>query len=287
MLRPIALAFGIALFVLPAPAPLRAETALQVEAPSPAAVVTEALRIGDLIEVLREEGLDYAGTLDQEMLGGSGGERWLATVGEIYDAGRLQRLFDQGLAAELTPADEPHADAIRGFFTGDLGGRILDLEIEARRSLLDEAVEDAARVAWADLEAAKDPRAELITRFAEANDLIESNVSGALNSNLAFYRGLVEEGALGDGMTEEDMLADVWGQEPELRAETSEWLFPYLSLAYSALSDSEIEDYIAFSETPAGRRMNAALFATFGRMFDTLSYDLGRALARNMRGQDI
>ena len=85
--------------------------------------------------------------------------------------------------------------------------------------------------------AERDPRLDLLDRFAEANDLIEENVSGALNSNLAFYRGMSEGGAFtGAEMTEEEMLSEVWSQEDDIRAETAGWLYPFLMLAYESVS---------------------------------------------------
>jgi hypothetical protein len=93
----------------------------------------------------------------------------------------------------------------------------------------------------------------MLRRFAEANDLIESNVAGALNANLAFLKAMAEAGGGGTvGGDAEAMLAEVWGQEAAVRAETEAWLFPFLALAYQPLSDSDLEAYVAFSETPEG-----------------------------------
>jgi hypothetical protein len=51
---------------------------------------------------------------------------------------------------------------------------------------------------------------------------------------------------------EELMLSEVWGQEPELRRDTIEWLYSFQLSAYSGLSDADIEAYTAFSATDAG-----------------------------------
>jgi len=57
----------------------------------------------------------------------------------------------------------------------------VSFEISARRALLDDAIEEAAKVIWQDLQGEFDPRTELIERFVEVNDLIEENVAGAMN----------------------------------------------------------------------------------------------------------
>jgi hypothetical protein len=153
--------------------------------------------------------------------------------------------------------------------------------------LLDDAVEDAAKVAAADMAQDHDPRLALIRDFAVAGDLIEMNVAGAMNANLAFYQGMAETGGFAEEMTEDQILSDVWGQEPQVRADTEEWLFPYLALAYQPLSDEDLEAYTAFWETAAGKRLNTALFAAFDVVFTDISRDLGRAAALQMQGDDI
>ena len=48
-----------------------------------------------------------------------------------------------------------------------------------------------------------------------------------------------------------------------------------------------METYIAFSETPAARAFNAALFAGFDAVFEAMSYRLGSAAALFMTGQRL
>jgi hypothetical protein len=110
---------------------------------------------------------------------------------------------------------------------------------------------------------------------------------GALNANLAFYRGLADGGALGPEMTEDEMLSSVWSQEADVRQQTVEWLFPYIALAYGPLSDDELAAYTEFSASGAGQALNSALFAAFGEVFGGISQALGAAAAVQMQGQDI
>lgn len=264
-----------------APKPLQAEVAI-----GKAQALADVLMMDEIVAVMREEGLDYGATLETEMFPGRGGEAWLAKVGLIYNPETMRKQFDQALAKELA-GKEASVDQMIAFFGSDQGQRALRLEVEARRALLDQATEDAAKVAWEDLQANGDARVEKIERFAEINDLIESNVMGALNSNLAFYRGLAEAGAFSGEMTEDQMLSDIWGQEPEIRSETADWLFPFLALAYGPMPEDDLDAYIAFSETPAGQQVNAALFAAFDQVFTRISFDLGRAVAKQMQGEDI
>lgn len=260
----------------------------QAQTQSDAAVtqLSRVLLIPDVIAVMRDEGVEYGMSMEGELFPGRGGADWARAVDLIYDAPTMQRRFEAVLAAELGD-DVALMAAIEAFFATEQGQRILTLEVEARRALMDDAVEDAARARAEEMAAADDPRLVALRRFADVNDLVESNVMGALNANLAFYRGMQEGGAFGDDMTEDQMLADVWAQEPDIRSETEDWLFPFLAMAYGPLPDAELESYMAFSETAEGQRMNAALFAAFDAVFVAISRDLGRAAAKQLLGQDI
>lgn len=260
-------------------------------APSAAAEAAVArlsatMKIAETIAVLRDEGIAYGASLEAELFPGRGGDDWALTVDRIYDTPTMVQRFDAALAREIGD-DAATLAAAEAFFGDARGQRILTLEIEGRRALLDQAVEDAARARAEEMAASDAPRLATLRRFAEANDLIEANVQGALNANLAFYQGMAEAGAFGDEMTEAQILADVWGQEDAVRAETEDWLYPYLALAYGPLDDAEVEAYIDFSLTASGQRLNAALFAAFDAIFRPISRDLGRAAARQLLGQDI
>jgi hypothetical protein len=260
--------------------PLRAQTA------DPESVL-QTLRIPEMIAVMQDEGIAYGDDLEEQLFPGAGGARWDGIVAGIYDEPALLQRFQSAFSARLA-ADPQAMDEIVGFFGTDRGQRILSLEIAARRALLDEAAEEAAAVSVDDMRAREDPRLAVLERFAAANDLIEQNVSGALNANFAFYQGMSDGGAFDAAkMTEADMLADVWSQEPEIRAETESWLYPFLALAYEPLSDADLQAYLAFSESGASRAMNAAMFAAFDEVFRAISRDLGRAAAEMLSGQDI
>ncbi len=248
--------------------------------------LSDVMQIGGVVELMRAEGVDYGETLAAEMFPTKGGAAWRASVALIYDTTQMRKEFDAALAKALS-GDQATIDAAMAFFGDARGQRILTLELEARHALLDDAAEQAAKDRITQMKAEDAPRLQALRDFVQANDLVEMNVMGALNANLAFYRGLSSEGAFGGAMSEDDMLADVWSQEGDLRAETEEWLYSYLNLAYQPLSDADLAAYQAFSETPDGKRLNAAVFAAFDVIFTRISKDLGVAAARQMQGEDI
>jgi hypothetical protein len=198
----------------------------------------------------------------------------------------METVFNQSFAQSLAGEGET-VEAATAFFASPIGERALSLELAARMALQDEAVEAAAERAYADLAAANPERQALIDEFVSVNDLVESNVMGALNANLSFLRGLADSGGEAFAMPEADMLAQVWATEPEVRDEMVGWVFPFLTLAYQPLSDADLQAYIAFSKTPAGQRVNAAMFQAYDALFDEISRDLGRAFGLALQGDDI
>jgi hypothetical protein len=249
--------------------------------------LSATMQISDILSVMRQEGFDYGKTLEEEMFPGKGGAAWAATVDGIYDEAAMKSLFDKALIAELGAADPATLEVIEAFFGSDRGQRILTLEVEARRALLDQETENAAKLHVEELAAKDDPRLALIQKFADVNDLVEMNVAGALNANLAFFKGMASAGGFENQMTEDQMLQTVWSEEPAIRDETETWLFPYLALAYQPLSDDDMQAYLSFSGLAEGKVLNAAIFAAFNELFTEISGNLGQAAAKQIHGEDI
>ena len=268
--------------VTPQTLPETLPEALPVTDPA-AAALFDALDLTAMIAVIRDEGLVYGQSLQADLFPDNG-NGWAEQVSAIYDADQMRQLFEQTMRHELDAGLVPQMLA---FFNSDLGRRVTGLEISAREALLDDAVEETANQMRDDLAAAKTGRYAGLQRFVEVNDLIEANVSGALNANLAFYQGLSDGGAFPTPMSESDILRDVWTQEPAVRTDTADWLMAYLGLAYQPLSDADLDAYIEFSLTPAGRAVNQAQFVAFDRVFGDISRRLGMAAATHMASEAL
>ncbi|MGY9047269.1 MAG: DUF2059 domain-containing protein, partial [Rhodobacterales bacterium] len=195
---------------------------------------------------------------------------------QMYDTvrdGVAQSLGDQ----DLTP--------LLDYLGTEEGKRVVALEIDARQALVEPAAEDVARSTFRDLDGTGNPRLAQLDRLVDANDLVEANVTGALNASYNFYTGLAEGGAL--EMSEDEILSDVWDQEEETRQDTREWLYGYMLLAYGPLSNEALGEYIDISSSEAGQAMNRALFTGFNTMYDNISRQLGLAAAGQMQAQDL
>lgn len=262
---------------------LAAPAAAQDAPPAPEALL-EALQLDRVVSLMREEGVEQGLALADDLFPGQGGAGWRLSVERVYDEDAMRQRLVEGVSGALEGQD---VDAMADFFASPRGERIVELELSAREAMAEEGVEEAALAAWSLLPEEDPERAERIGRFIDANGLVEENVEGALNANLAFMRGLNEGGAFPEPLPEADLLADVWSAEPEIRAEMEGWLGAFLSLAYEPLEDADLDAYIAFSDTDEGQALNRALFEGFDAMYEGMSFELGRAAASQMVGRDI
>lgn len=256
--------------------------AMHAATPAELARLHEAIGTGELIDILSEEGLTQADELQGDMFPGRGGVGWTATVQRIYSPERLNDLFTEAFDAELTNED---VLGLIEFYEGDVGARIAEIEVAARRAIMSDEVETAAVLAFEDLAESENNRVALMREFASANGLVDRNVAGALNSNLAFYRGLIAGG--GFELTESEILRDVWDQEAEIRADTTEWVFGFMTLAYDTLSETDLGAYVDMTKTDHGQDLNRAFFAGFDAVFLDVSYALGVAASQFSAGDEL
>ena len=249
---------------------------------SPKNDLLDALGVPQIVSIMRQEGMSYGDTLAEDMIPGGGTAGWRATVERIYDEDRMLATVQEVFAEEFGDAE---IDPLLAFFTSETGQQIVSLELSARNAMREQEIEDAARAAFNDLDGTASQPLAAIADFVNTNDLVEANLVGALNANYMFYLGLVDGGAL--QMSESEILTEVWSAEEETRADTREWVYAFLLMAYRPLEDGVVEEYTELSRTEAGRALNRALFAGFNRMYDDISYALGMAVARAMQVQEL
>lgn len=243
----------------------------------------DALKLGEYVEIVRVEGLNDIDEVSQDMLGRPASGNFVQQMTAVYD---LERMKEQ-VRSELAQLDSVQIEQALLFFESDMGARIADVELSARRAISDPDIEDAAREAWGVAQSDDDSAdlREQIEALQVTSDLVNSNVSGALNSNLRFYQGMAEGGGLELG--EDQILQLVWAQEPEIREDTQDWLGAYMLMAYAPLDLEDLKTYNAMLQTKTGQALNAAIFAGFNGMFDEISFATGQIIAFNMASQDL
>ena len=252
--------------------------------------LSDAYLLPDLFQIMADEGIKSLTTEGGTLLSGFELTEWTAHLPRLYDPQRMQATFMQVLEQQLAAEPDLRAHAL-DFARSDLGQRILQLEITARRALLSDEIDAMARDFLTDArDAAPDAtiarRLEDVRQRIAANDLIELNVSLGLNTSYAYYMGMLDEGATA-GMTEPILLQLVWGQEPAIREDVTDWIESYFLLAYQPLSDDDLQKYIAYSQSPQGDAFNRAMFAAFDAVFVSLSREVGRALGQRLNAEPL
>jgi uncharacterized protein with PIN domain len=292
MIRFLLLSLSI-LAAAPFAAPARAQTTPVVEA-APSAGMAEtdpelyamlsAMGIYEILAIIGQENIRSAESLEDSMFPGQGGAPWIALVTRLHAADRMAQMFENAFSEiALTPAQVAEVTA---FMTSETGRQLIEGEVATRQLFLDEDEVDVANDRFmAALEAGED-RLEILYDLNEVNGFVERNVTGALNLQFAFYRGLADGDALAAQMSEATMVEQVWSQEPEVRQMTVEWLFSYQLAAYSSVSDEALRAYVDFGRSEAGRAVNAALFAAFDEVLGVLSYEIGTGAASFIVGED-
>lgn len=243
----------------------------------------QALRISDTVQIMRDEGLAYADQVAATMLPQADGRLWREHVEGLYDTGRMQSLVEQEITRSLDGVD---LAPILAFYQSDAGRRSVAEELAARRAFLDPDVEAAARRAARAAAAAQEgPRAELfdrVMRLIDSGDLIGRNVAASLNADMMFWRGVMAAGGPGPAGEGEDLADVVTADLEAMRADTEAWMTAFLLTACGQMTDRQMQDYIAFYETSAGRKLNSALFDGFNEMYDQLAFLLGHAVGVRM-----
>lgn len=246
--------------------------------------LSHLLQMDRLFGVLQEEGVSYGADLYRDLLDRPADSGWTAEVRAIHAPDRLLPRFESRFADALTGADR---DGIEGWLDSPLGRRIVSLEIDTRAALLVPGAEEEAIRQAETAAAARDPRLAAVRRVIDAADLIEANVAGGMNANLAFYRALVRGGAFPDAIPQAEMLADVAAQEDGIRRDVTQWLEGYLFRAYAPLSIADIDRLAGFSASAPGQSLIRAEFVAFDVISEETSAALGAAIARRLAASDL
>ncbi|MEO1027055.1 MAG: hypothetical protein AAFX07_16045 [Pseudomonadota bacterium] len=263
-------------FCLAMPTASLATTEAELEA------LHDALQTSELMTILSEEGISQSDDLRTDMFPNSGVAGWRLVVTTIYAPEKIGDVFRAAFNESLAEVD---VAPLLEFYNEGAGREIAALEIEARRAISSDEIEEASQRAFDELSQTESRRLTLLQDFAARNKLVERNVAGALNANVAFFRGLSTSEAF--DLPEDQMLRDVWSREDEIRADTEDWVFGYMTMAYQPISDEKLQSYVDLSGTDAGRALNRAFFAGFEALFEEVSFEIGAAAARFSIGDEL
>ena len=258
--------------------------------PAVASELSDAFLLPELFDIMAEEGRASMLADGATPLQGSALRAFQDDVAAIYTADRMLAAFLTEMEKELSSRPDVRADAL-DFAATDAGKQILQLEIAARQALLEDEIDEMARMTLLEArEAARDAamaaRLDLVRQRIDANDLIELNVSLGLNTSFAYYRGMMAENAV-QGLSADMLLQLVWAQEPAIRADIEDWIESYFLMAYQPLSTDEMEAFVAYVATPLAQDFNRAMFRAFDTVFSEISLQVGHALGRRLSIEEL
>lgn len=212
-----------------------------------------------------EQGVDQ-GTTQQ----GIQDERITASLREAYKVAcspdRLRSALAKTLAADLS-AEE--VDAALAWLGTDLGARITRLEEEASsRAPPERALELVA--------ALPAERRELYLRLARAIHAGEVGAATLINMSYGLARGI--RIAAPGTQDPEEIREALQANRPRIVTMIRQQFLGAAVVTYATLSDAEVERYVAFVESPAGRRYQAATASALDRALTDASVEAGRLL---------
>lgn len=228
--------------------------------------------------------MQYGETLSLELFDERSNADWQRRMERIYDQDSMNAKFRASFDPLL---DDETLSAVLAFFDTPFGEKLVRLEMTARLAISDPDVQTASEERLEAMIRSNDPLLPRVREYIKVFDLIDMNVASSMNETFEFLAAMGAAGALTDDMTEGAILADVWQDEPAIRADTTEWLMSYLTMSYAPLSENEMTQNIAFGRTVAGRKFNNAMFKAFGDVYSEISRQLGRAAAGYILSEDI
>ncbi|WP_380052074.1 DUF2059 domain-containing protein [Falsihalocynthiibacter sp. SS001] len=246
--------------------------------------LADVLHIEEMVDILSDEGVRYGESLAEEMFGDQEYSEWTLELERIYEPSKMAETFREHFDPLMSDQDVTEALA---FFTSPLGMKVTQLEMTARTAISDPDVQAAGEDRLLGLMDANDPIISQLEEYIRVNDLIDMNVTGSMNESYAFLSALSDAGAMAVEMTEGEILESVWGDEPQIREDTTQWLMNYLAMSYSPLDEEEIDELIEFSRTSEGQSLNRALFQAFNEVYMDISRRMGRGAARFILSEDI
>jgi hypothetical protein len=237
------------------------------------------LRINELLLILSKEGISSG-----EFMAGRQGRLWTERLEEIYSVNKMDKdirsFFDN-----VVNLNEIESALV--FFETSLGKKITEKEISARLLLRDQQFKSATTINVRRLKIEQPDIFKLYDQLIEENYHLENNISGIMNSNLSFYRGFASvPNSNRDSLSEDEIVTIVMDDEGRIREEVEQWLINFSSVAYESLSKSDLYRYISLSRSPGGLFLNKVINQSLEAVFESQSFNLGRATAQFIQKDD-
>ena len=200
-------------------------------------------------------------------------------IGTAFAADRLAVDAREQMKTLLEPET---AKAALAWLDSDLGKRITALEDEAGKTEGFAERTDAAAELFKKL---PQRRIERYVDLAKTLNAGEASASIVINTALATARGALSLQTDSPEANVAEIKAQLEQNRPKLVAQLNNEYVVLFAGAYQTLEDKEIDQYLAFSGSPAGVAYNAALSKLLDRVMTHASQESGRLIAEAKRGK--
>jgi hypothetical protein len=200
------------------------------------------------------------------------------SVSKAYDPVVMKRTMAATLRKALGPAD---IDGAMVWLNSPLGRRITLLEEE-------NSTPEAYQRMQAWVQGQKEPppasRVDLIRRFDQAVGVTEFTVTSIKHSELAMLAAVTATQPPEQQRKAFDQVNQIFAQKHAelLQAVTAQTL-PHMIYVYRSLTDAELEQYLAFAVSPAGKRYHEATQAALDEAIVQAARNAGTVFAEELR----
>ncbi len=197
-------------------------------------------------------------------------QRMVAAMDKAFSPERLRKAMRDELLKEIAPEDE---EEVLRWLSTELGTRITNIE-EQRETPEEQAKmeREAPRL----LESLPAERRAKYERMASSINAGESSANMLINVTTAIAYGIAIASPHGDVAMVKSMREQMEAQRPQMVAALGQRSIGIFAYTYKALSDEELEKYVQFAESPAGKRYHDATTRALDRVFAKASLDMGR-----------
>ena len=246
------------------------------------AVADELLQKSGLITQLEQLGPSIEGGLNlNPAVAGKITEAQLESVRKAfattYATDRLKAEAKTQIAAALSPE---FAKQTLVWLDSDLGKRITKLEDDASQG---EGFEEREAASIEIFKRLPQRRTERYTQLAKATKVGEGAASVAINTTLATARGVSAAASDTPDRNIGAIKARLDEDRPKLAASFDEQFLVLFSGAYQTLEDKEIDQYIAFAESPAGVAYHSAVIKVFDAVMTRATADACELVAASRK----
>jgi hypothetical protein len=203
-------------------------------------------------------------------------KRLSAAMAASFEADSMRRIVSENLARRLSAEDE--RAALR-WLDSNLGRRITRMEERAEEAT---AAPVRAKLGKELLEKAAPARRKQYERLAAAVNAGNAGADLMINMTSAMLYGVASTVGGVDAGTLRKVRAQIAARRPELVRGMREQALVGFAFAYRGLPDGDLDTYVEFVESPAGRRYSDACMKSLDEAFTRAALDMGERIGAQL-----